>query len=307
MNNYVTVVGGANIDIIGTPFNILNQNDSNPGKTTLTLGGVARNIAENLSRLNINIEFITVLGNDTHAEEIQKDCKEKNISLVHSKIILNERTSSYLCINDEYGEMQVAISDMDIYKYITPNYLISKLNVLNNSRLCVVDTNIPEDSLKFLMDNCTVPIFMDTVSVSKTKRVNSFIHNIYAIKPNIIEAEILSDMKIKNDEDLKKATDIIHDKGVRWIFVSLGVNGVYFSDGTVQGKISPIPTKVVNTTGAGDSFLAGVIWSYLNNHNIETCAKSGLSASSICVRSPLTVSKDISVENIKNIIKHNWR
>lgn len=307
MNIYVSVVGGVNIDIIGTPFNNLIQNDSNPGKTTLTLGGVARNIAENLSKLDIRTEFITVLGSDTHSEDIQKDCNEKNIGLTHSKIIQNERTSSYLCINDENGEMQVAISDMEIYKYITPSYLEKKLDVINKSSLCVIDTNIPEDSLIFLMDNCTVPLFMDTVSVSKTERIKNSIHNIHTLKPNIIEAEILSGMKIKNDTDLESASMIIHNKGVKWLFISLGSNGVYYSDGKNSGKLSPIDTKIVSTTGAGDSFLAGVIWSYLKNNDIESCAKAGLAASSICVASALTVSKDISVNNIEEKIKNNWR
>ena len=41
-----------------------------------------------------------------------------NISLNHSLVVPKERTSTYLCINDESGEMQLAISDMEIYRYI---------------------------------------------------------------------------------------------------------------------------------------------------------------------------------------------
>ena len=307
MPSYVCLVGGVNIDISGTPFSTLNLRDSNPGKTTLSLGGVARNIAENLSLLGIKTEFITALGNDTYAEEIQNDCKEKNISLTHSIVKKRERTSSYLCINDENGDMHVAISDMKIYNYITPKYLISKLNVINKSRLCVIDTNIPGKSLNFLMDSCTVPIFMDTVSISKTEKIKNSIHNIHTLKPNINEAEILSDMKIKNNNDLKAASDIIHNKGVKWLFISLGTNGVYYSNRDVNGKLPAVLAKIVSTTGAGDSFLAGAIWAFSKGEGIENCAKAGLSASSICVGSPLTVSKDMSVSNLEKILKNHWR
>lgn len=307
MKRYACVVGGANIDIIGTPFKSLNPNDSNPGRTYLTLGGVSRNIAENLSRLDIETEFITVLGSDTYAEEIIKDCKEKGIGLEHSKVLLGERTSSYLCINDEDGEMQVAISDMEIYSHITPAYISDKLSIINESMLCVVDTNIPEETLSFIMDNCNVPIFMDTVSVKKTEKIKNIIHNIYALKPNIIEAEILSGIYIKDYSDLERASSIIHNMGVKWIFVSLGPNGVYYSDGNTSGNLSPIGSKIVNTTGAGDSFIAGVVWSYLQNFDIEMCTKAGLAASSICVESPLTVSNDMSVANLEDKLSKNWR
>lgn len=307
LKNYVTVIGGVNIDITGTPFLKLNSNDSNPGKTTLSLGGVARNIAENLSRLDVKIEFITVLGNDGYAREIQNSCENLNISLIHSQIMPHERTSTYLCVNDECGEMQVAISDMEIYKHITPDYLREKLEVINNALACVVDTNIPLDSLIYLMDNSTVPIFLDTVSINKTEKIKDFIHNIHTLKPNIMEAEILSNMKIRNNEDLEKATELIIAKGIKNLFVSLGSKGVYYSDGNTKGKLSVIETEIVNTTGAGDSFLGAVVWAYLKGFNIEKSAKAGMAASSICVKSTLTVSKDISTENIEKILKNNWR
>lgn len=304
---YVTVIGGANIDITGTPHYNLNINDSNPGQTILSLGGVGRNIAENLSRLNVNVKFITVLGDDSYSREITNNCEELNISLEHSLIMTNERTSTYLCINDESGEMKVAISDMEIYKYITPDYLKEKLGVINNGKVCVVDTNIPEDSLKYLMDNCNVPIFLDTVSTKKTEKIKDSIHNIYTLKPNIIEAEILSNMKINTIEDLEKATDIILEKGVERLFVSLGAKGVYFTDGNHRGNILPIETKVINTTGAGDSYIAAVIWAYLKGFDLEKSAKAGLSASYICINSSSTVAKNISEEQIINLMENNWR
>ncbi|MDU5082922.1 PfkB family carbohydrate kinase [uncultured Tissierella sp.] len=304
---YVSVIGGANIDIIGTPYYDLNPNDSNPGRTTLTLGGVARNIAENLSRLGINIEFITVLGNDSYSREIEDSCKELNISLEHSQIMPNERTSTYICINNELGEMQVAISDMEIYKYITPSYLEKKLEIINGGAACVVDTNIPEESLEYLMDNSKVPIFLDTVSTKKTEKIKDSIRNVHTLKPNIIEAEILSNMKIITAEDLEKATSIILKKGIKRLFVSLGARGVYYTDGTIKGSILPIPTEIINTTGAGDSYIAAVAWAYLKDFDLEKSAKAGLAASYICVRSNQTVSKDISAQNIENIMENNWR
>jgi len=307
LEDYVVVIGGANIDIIGTPFSKPSFFNSNPGKTTMTLGGVARNIAENLSRLDVKVEFITVLGDDGYANEIKSSCSELNISLNHSLVVPKERTSTYLCINDESGEMQLAISDMEIYRYITPDFLEEKLDIINNSKVCVLDTNIPSESLFYLMDNCKAPIFLDTVSNSKTEKIKDHIHNIHTLKPNVMEAEILSNMKISNHNDLEKATNIIINKGVKNLFVSLGSKGVYYTNGQEKGNIPIIESNIVSTTGAGDSFLAAVVWAYLNDFSIEKSAKVGIAASSITVKSKLTVSTDMSVENIEKIIERNWR
>ncbi|WFA09972.1 carbohydrate kinase family protein [Tissierella sp. Yu-01] len=307
MNNYVCVIGGANIDIIGTPYSRLNEHDSNPGRLSTTLGGVGRNIAENLSKMGVQVEFISVFGNDNYAREIEENCNELNIGLEHSEIIEKENTSTYLCINNEKGEMQLAISDMGIYEYMTPFFLSSRLHIINNAQACVIDTNIPSVSLDYLMDNVRVPIFVDTVSKKKTEKIKDFIHNIYAIKPNIYEAEILSGMSIKSEDDYKLATEIILDKGVKEIYMSLGSEGVYYTDGKSFGKLPVISDKIVNTTGAGDSFLAGVVWAYLNEMDILSCTKAGLAASYITINSPKTVSENISEEKIKQIIEDNWR
>lgn len=307
MNNYVCVIGGANIDIIGTPFSRLNEHDSNPGKLSTSLGGVGRNIAENLSRMGVKVEFISVLGNDNYAKDIQDNCSKLNIGLDNSDIISKENTSTYLCINNENGEMQLAISDMEIYEYMTPFYLNSRLHIINSAKACIIDTNIPRHSLDYLMDNVRVPMFLDTVSTKKTENIKDIIHNIYAVKPNIYEAEILSGVSIKNEKDYKYATDLILNKGVKEIYMSLGSEGVYYTNGKLHGKLPVISDIIVNTTGAGDSFLAGVVWAYLNGMNILSCTKAGLAASYITINSPKTVSEEISEKNIKQIIEDNWR
>ena len=77
MAKRIAVVGGANMDIGGFPSARLVMGDSNPGKVRMTLGGVGRNIAENLSRLGLEVHLITALGNDTNGHAIINDCREK--------------------------------------------------------------------------------------------------------------------------------------------------------------------------------------------------------------------------------------
>ena len=306
MKDYVVIVGAVNIDITGTPYFELNLNDSNPGYVKNTLGGVARNIAENLARLELKVELITVLGDDFYAEEIKDDCVRNNIGLEHSQTFKDSRTSLYLCINDQQGEMKIALSDMDLYENITIDFLEERLEFINNSKACVIDTNIPKESIEYLIENVKAPIFVDTVSINKTEKIKDLLNNIYALKPNIYEAEVLSNTSIRNSDDLKKAAHIIFNKGVKRLFITMGKDGVYYKDELDEGILPSLSLDIINTTGAGDSFLAAIIWSYLNNYDIEASAKYGLAASYICLQSQDTVSKEMSIDSMKNII-NDWR
>lgn len=303
MKNYVTIVGAVNIDITGNPYDKLNYNDSNPGYVKNTLGGVGRNIAENLARLDMDVQLVTVLGDDFYAEEIKQDCLANNIGLEYTKIFKDSRTSLYLCINDDEGEMRLALSDMDLYENITVEFLEERLEFINGSLACVIDTNIPKGSIKYLIENVNVPIFVDTVSVKKTEKIYDLLHNIYSLKPNIYEAEVLSGISIKDIDDVKKAANIITDSGVKRLFITMGKDGVYYKDEKSEGILPSLSLDIVNTTGAGDAFFSAIIWSYLNDYHALDSAKMGLAASYVCLQSEDTVSKEMSIDKIKSVIK----
>ena len=70
---YISVIGGANVDIQGFPFKTLKLHDSNPGRILVSVGGVRRNIAENTARLGLHTKFISLLGADLYGEMIMAE------------------------------------------------------------------------------------------------------------------------------------------------------------------------------------------------------------------------------------------
>ena len=115
---YVTVVGGVNVDIGGRPEAALVARDSNPGAVHSSLGGVGRNIAHNMALLGLDVRLLTAFGDDLNAQKLAASCGELGIDISQSPVIPGGRTSTYLFINDERGDMALAVSDMEIYRQI---------------------------------------------------------------------------------------------------------------------------------------------------------------------------------------------
>lgn len=302
IKDYVCVIGGANLDICATPYNKLIKEDSNPGKIKTSFGGVGRNISENLVRLGVNVEFITAIADDSYAKSLKLDCKKKNISIDNSLYLGKCKTSIYICINNEKGNISLAVSDMDIIEQITPSFLNSKMDVINNANACVVDANIPEKTLHYLLDACKVPIFLDTVSVNKAKKIKNNLKGIHTIKPNLAEAELISDIKIKNLQNLRKASTVFFEQGILNMFISMGNSGVFYSNGKESGIIPCMHKNIINTNGAGDCFTAALVYAFLNNMNMKDTAKFAQAAASICVSSELAVSEKLSLERINLLL-----
>ena len=107
-DNYVALIGAANIDIQGFSSSTLINRDSNPGRIEFCPGGVSRNIAENLSRLGIRTEVISAVGGDPNGTLILDSCKSCGIGTDYSLIVPDAVSSVYLAIMDESRDMALA-------------------------------------------------------------------------------------------------------------------------------------------------------------------------------------------------------
>ena len=288
--SYAVVVGGVNVDIGGRSFNALVGEDSNPGEVMTSLGGVGRNIAHNMSLMGLDVRLLSAYGDDINGERVAASCSELGIDLSNALRVSGASTSTYLYITDPDGEMALAVSDMEVCKKITPEYLSKNLALLQNAQVVVADANIPQESLEFLADNLFVPLFVDPVSTVKAEKVRKILPKIHTLKPNKIEAELLSGVKIENEEDAEKAAKALIEKGVRRVFISMGSKGVFAATAKESLWHGIIPGKMVNSTGCGDAFMGALVWAYLEGMNLEDTAAAGLAAGSIAMESDETIN-----------------
>jgi len=301
--SYAVVVGGVNVNIGGKPFAPPVAADSNPGTVSISLGGVGRNIAHNLSLMGTDVRLLTAYGDDIHGHRVAASCSELGIDLSHARRISGGTTSTYLYLMDEQGEMVLAVSDMEICKKITPTYLSAHLGLLQNAQVIICDANIPEESLIYLAENCAVPLFCDPVSTVKAEKLRPILHKIHTLKPNRLEAELLSGVKIETTEDVAKAADALLALGVHRVFISMGADGVYAAMGSQCILLPNLPGNAVNTTGCGDAFMAALAWAYLEGMDLKETALAGLAAGAIAMESPETINPAMSATAIRNRIK----
>ena len=297
--SYAVVIGGVNVDIGGRSFAPLVAADSNPGTVCLSLGGVGRNIAHNLSLLGTDVRLLAAYGDDLHGQQVASSCASLGIDLSHALKIPGGTTSTYLYLTDEKGEMALAVSDMSICEKVTPEYLADKLPLLQNAQVVVADTNIPAESLRWLAQNCTAPLFIDPVSTVKAEKIRPILDKIHTLKPNRLEAELLSGVKINTLEDVKAAARKLMDLGVHRLFISLGGDGVLAAMGDQFIQLPNIPGNMVNTTGCGDAFMAALVWAYLEGTDLENTARAGLAAGSIAMESNQTINPNMSADALK--------
>ncbi len=296
--DYVVVIGGANMDIAGFSHKPLVARDSNPGKILMSSGGVGRNIAANLAKLGIQTKLISAVGDDLFGRRIIEDSSLAGIDTSYIRTISSHPSSIYLSILNSNGEMDVAVSDMNITETLDIDWLKKHHQLINHAAAIVVETNLAQSSIRYLANTYQQRLFLDTVSTAKTGKVKDVIGSFHTIKPNRKEAEYLTGFQIQTRSDVENAIQFFLGKGVSQAFISLGKDGVAYgtSDGIDIFKMKTAHT--VNTTGAGDAFMAALVYAYLNDIDIHETVKLASAASYLTLTSEDTSNPDISLQQI---------
>ena len=303
------------MDINGFSRDPLNMFDSNPGRVEYCPGGVGRNIAENLYRLGAEVRFIGVIGDDPGGELIRNSSARTGLNIEHSLFVENsgQATSVYIALMDSNGEMKLALADMGILEQMTEEHLERKAEIIRESAIVLLDTNLPERIIRFIVDRFGggPAFFLDPVSARKASKAASRIGSFDTLKMGRMEASILSGTEIPVFKDpgdaaarekLAEAANRLIDKGVRRVFITLGKEGV-FTACAAGSFFSPVRyVQPLNTSGGGDAFMAGIVFGTLRGWDEERIVSFSLAMARITVQSKTTVSPEMCLELVEKSI-----
>jgi pseudouridine kinase len=301
----IVVVGGANLDVFGFSAKGVVAQDSNPGHIEDSPGGVARNVAENLARLGVDTHLVTAFGSDASGLRLALGCRADGIAIDASLTVEHVPGSRYVAILDDEGDLVVAVSDMRALDSLTPAFLTARRRLLDSADLVVADTNLPAETLLWLSRESMAPLLVDTVSTVKALRATAALPGVHTLKLNALEAGALLSREVDraSDAEVESATQDLMSLGVRRVFITLGRHGVFARDSQGGVRLRAPEVAVVNATGAGDAFCAGVARATIAGMTLAETAAFGLAMSAVALSSERTVSESIDPEKVASAMK----
>lgn len=250
------VIGGQNIDIFAQTNSEVLLHDSNAANIHLSFGGVACNIATNLALLGNEIAFLTVFGDDTFASLAKSNLENLKIHFDQSLTVKAARNSMYLAVINVDNNLFIGLNDMDIVNCLTVDFFKQKVDYLRDFDVLVIDTNVSEEVLKYLLYTYSdKQIVMDAVSSEKVLKLKGLLTNVSLLKLNFLELSAFSD-----GETVQERMDDLLSQGLKKILVTNEGNEILYQSVDEHIRTMPIPVDtVVNTSGAGDAFLGGFV------------------------------------------------
>lgn len=309
VERYIVGIGAANIDLMGRSRAPLVMEDSNPGFISMSVGGVTHNICENAARLGAPVKLITATGDDVYGEKIRRECQAAGIDTSGFMVLDGETSSTYLSLHHQSGEMAVALSDMRVLQKLSIDFLKGKNSLIRAASAIVVDSGLPEEVLEYVAATygAETPVFVDPVSTAYAQKLRGRLRGYHTLKPNLLETEILAEMEIKDQSDLREAARRLIGQGLCQLVVSLGKEGVYYQDRDgkkLRVKGRPMD-QVVNATGAGDAFMGGLVYSHLQGYPPEKALPFAVAASRMAIAHQNTINPNISADNVLAVMEQD--
>lgn len=297
----VACFGGANIDIKAQALCEPLLETSNPVQTTYSFGGVARNIAENLARLQLSVSLISRVGMDEKGDALFAALKKIRIHDIGVSRSACYPTATYTALLKPQGEMLIAMADMEIYRELTPEVIAPVLSQMQQVPYWIMDANLTEESLAYLVQKVSphTQLWAVPVSIPKVAKFRSHCPFIYGLVLNEGELAALVKEQIHDIVTLQKACQIVRQRGVKNVIVTRGKQGLYFDGLEGSQLFSVSPLVATDVTGAGDAFTAGVLYGNQKGLGMQESILYGLAMARLTLQTKDSVKQDLSIHQLE--------
>ncbi|UOQ92876.1 winged helix-turn-helix transcriptional regulator [Halobacillus shinanisalinarum] len=302
----ITCIGGANIDRKSQTMKPIQYGTSNPASVKQSSGGISRNVAENLGRLGCEASLITLIGDDQEGKWLLEETKRYGVDVSQCLAMNKEKTGSYTSIFSDTGEMILAVADMQIYDEFSIEFMEARWSHIASSHIIFADSNLPEDSLDYLIGRCEkeqLTLCVNPVSAPKARRLPSNLHGVDLLIANRDEASAVSGTEIVTVEDCKQASELITQRGVNQVMITMGKQGVLWTahDGR-QEHLLPLQTDILDSTGVEESLVSGILFGLSHGDSFEQAVRLGMAASAITWQTSET-NADLTADQLYSLVE----
>lgn len=301
----ILIIGELLIDLISTNYAKELSEAKNFEKY---FGGSPGNIALNLADMGLYPTIISRVGRDPFGKSILKNLQTRGVNVENIQLDPVNPTSFVLVSRSRETPQFFPFRGADQYLQFPENAndLIRNCNILHFSSWPIsrepartTTLKLIDMARKFNVKVCFDPNYRRILWENKqdgTFFVKSILKDVFLLKPSRDDAlSILGKMK---DEDYVRT---FHKLGVRNVIMTLGKDGVVVSDGKEMKHFPSLAKHVVDTTGAGDAFWAGMYYSISKGKNVFEAAKVGSAVSAfrlenVGIDSPLPKIEDLLLQ-----------
>ena len=280
----LVVLGSINAD------HILNlESFPTPGETVtghhyqVAFGGKGANQAVAAGRSGADIAFIACTGDDDIGERVRRQLERDRIDVAPVRAVNAQSTGVALIFVNAEGENVIGIHAGANAALSVEQVEAEKARIAGAQAL-LMQLESPLESVlaaaKIAHQHQTTVVLNPAPARDLPDELLSLID---IITPNETEAEKLTGIRVKNDDDAAKAARVLHEKGIGIVMITLGSRGVWVSHDGQGRRVPGFKVQAVDTIAAGDTFNGAFVTALLEGTALDEAIRFAHAAAAIAV------------------------
>ena len=296
----ICVIGSLNMDLV---VNV--DKMPKPGQTIIgsnfkeVPGGKGANQAVAMARLNGNVSMIGKVGEDGFGQTLINSLKNDKVDTTYIKTTKGA-TGVALITVDNNAQNSIVVSPGANFE-VKEEDIDNNIEAIKNSDIVVLQLETPLNTIKYaLKKSKELNKYTILNPAPALKLDDEIIKNVDLLTPNETELEIISGVSIETEEDIQKAAQIMIEKGVKELIVTLGSKGSLYINKEKSIFKKAYKVEAVDTTAAGDSYTAALAVALSKDKNIEEAMDFASKVGALSVLKEGAQSSLTTLEDVEN-------
>ena len=301
----IVVIGSSNTDMV-----IKSATIPHPGETVIggtfvqNAGGKGANQAVAAARLGAQVSMVARVGDDMFGQQAIDLLASEGICTRFVKKDETAASGIALIMVDDAAENSISVAS-GANENLCPadvDAAEAEAQLISTADMVVVQLETPMATIQHaaeLAGKFGVPFILDPAPAPKDGLPEELLSKLTCVKPNETEASYLTGVEVTDAESAKKAAQVLHEKGVKIVIITLGRAGVLVSDGVNPDEVLPaIQVEAVDSTAAGDAFSGALATGLSEGKSLVEAARfaiiaAGLSVTKLGAQASMPTRKDV--------------
>ncbi len=264
---HIVVVGSLNMDLVVEVPTIPQPGETVLGDNFATFpGGKGANQAVAAARLGAQVSLIGRVGSDAFGDQLLASAQDAGINVSHVGRDQTAATGVAMIAVDAQGQNSIAVASGANF-CLTVDEVRSAWAALDDVDLLVMPLETPLDTIKAAVDLANESGVRVILNPAPAQRLPAqILAGVHVLVPNEPETAQLTGMPVNTAQESREAARRLLTLGVGHVVLTLGSRGALVLDsgrenGGAAEEFTLVPARaveVVDTTAAGDAFVAGL-------------------------------------------------
>jgi len=280
----IVVVGSSNTDLVVKTSRMPQRGETVlGGDLVMVPGGKGANQAVAMSKLGAEVYLVARVGKDLFGDNSLSNLEKEG---VNTQFVVQEEEAPSgvaLIIVEEQGENTIVVAPGANMR-LSPQDVEQAYSVISRAQALVVQWEIPLESIEWALKLARKAGVMRVVNPAPARKlINPALFAVDVMTPNEKEAGLLTGIEIKDFTSVKRAAEIIHQKGVKKVIITLGIRGALYLTDHEVGIIPAYQVEAVDTTAAGDAFTGGLTFALAEGKSLISAIEYAHAVAAISV------------------------